>query len=72
MVDGSSSPLEFGWAPIHWDTKLRVRKTLMTSPFDVAIVGEAFNLLNLNASDKDEPTRVVTSPTLRVGTVLGF
>jgi hypothetical protein len=76
--------LEFGSASTHWDTELRVRKTITSKgPVQLSIVGEAFNLLNLNhASDatppgstrsvSTAPNEMLTSPTFRVGIVLGF
>ena len=69
-----NASLEFNSAPTHWDTELRIRKTLTSKgPVDVAVVGEAINLLNLtNDSGATAPASMLTSRTFRVGIVLGF
>jgi hypothetical protein len=73
MIDNRNSSLEFGWAPVQWDTELRIRKMLKTSGrVDVAVVGEALNLLKMNGSDPTPRAPALTSRTVRVGVVLGF
>jgi hypothetical protein len=73
-IEQDNLPVQSSAAPIHWDTELRIRKKLISSePLDLSVVGEAFNLLNLNR--KSEPTAttpVLTSPTVRAGVLLGF
>ena len=74
MPEGGDASIESGSAPIRWETELRLRKTLMSSDaLDLALVGEAFNLLNLNGGAKPTPeTPVPASPTIRVGVFAGF
>jgi hypothetical protein len=74
LTDYSNASLRSGAAPIHWDTELRIRKTLISSDaLDLAVVGEAFNLLNLNrGAEPTAETPVLTSPTVRGGVLLGF
>jgi hypothetical protein len=74
LTDYSNASLESGAAPIHWDTELRIRKTLISSDdLDLTVVGEAFNLLNMNRGAKPTAkTPVLTSPTVRAGVLLGF
>jgi hypothetical protein len=74
-ADYSSAFLQSGATRIQWDTELRIRKALFSSDvLDLAVVGEAFNLLNLNpAPDPAAKTPAVTSsPTVRGGVLLGF
>jgi hypothetical protein len=83
LPEVNNAALELGSAPTQWDTELRVRKTLSSKgPVHVAIVGEAFNLLNLNhesaatpgptPSVAPAPAAMLTSPTFRVALVLSF
>jgi hypothetical protein len=74
LPDSSNAALELGMAPVHWDTELRIRKTLMSSHgLELSLVGEAFNLLDVNHGVTPTPvTPVLTSPTVRGGVALGF
>ena len=74
LIDHSNASLQAGAAPIHWDTELRIRKTLISSDLlDLAVVSEAFNLLNLNhGAAPTATTPVLISPTVRTGVLLGF
>jgi hypothetical protein len=75
LPDYSSLFLQSGASQIHWDTELRVRKALISSDaLDLAVIGEAFNLVNVNP--KPDPAAkgpvVTSSPTVRGGLLLGF
>jgi len=74
LPEPGNASLEFGAAATHWDTELRIRKTITSKgPVDVAVVGEALNLLNLNHDPAAAPPgSMLTSPTFRAGIVLGF
>jgi hypothetical protein len=74
LPDSGNASLQSGAAPIRWDTELRIRKALISSEaLDLAVVGEVFNLLNLNReAEPTTTTPVLTSPTIRAGVLLGF
>ena len=75
LAEGNAA-LQPGTAPIQWDTELRIRKMLLTSDaLDVGVVGEAFNLFNLNGATDPRASAtapMLTSPTVRAGVFLGF
>jgi len=75
LADPRNAALGFGSAPIRWDTELRIRKELTSKgPVDMAIVGEAINLLNVNqdATLTTPSDAMLNSRTFRVAIVLGF
>jgi len=60
--------------PVLWDTVLRVEKQLFTSDLvRVSIVGEAYNLLNINRDQHARPlTETLTSRVGRLGLKFAF
>jgi len=73
IVDPRNSSAEFGWPAMHWDTELRVQRPLTTfGIFDVSLVGEALNLLDLNKTDTTPKAETLSSPTIRAEGLIEF
>jgi hypothetical protein len=61
------------WSPVRWDTHFRLQKTLKESgSVQIEVVGEAFNLFNLNRTEDTATASILRARTARIGLVFSF